>query len=111
MMLMHMSISGGILIILIMALRMLAVKRLPKKVFVLLWEIAALRLLIPFDLPFQYGIASPVTEKAERAVLDVSRPASGNIDWRMVLWRRVRADGQPVKRCAMAGSRLSGGRG
>ena len=85
-MLMHMSISGGILIILIMALRMLAVKRLPKKVFVLLWEIAALRLLIPFDLPFQYGIASPVTEKAERAVLDVSRPASGNIDWRMVLW-------------------------
>ena len=86
MMLMHMSISGGILIILIMALRMLAVKRLPKKVFVLLWEIAALRLLIPFDLPFQYGIASPVTEKAERAVLDVSRPASGNIDWRMVLW-------------------------
>ena len=85
-MLMHMSISGGILIILIMALRMLAVKRLPKKVFVLLWEIAALRLLIPFDLPFQYGIASPVTEKAERAVLDVSRPASGNIDWRMALW-------------------------
>ena len=86
MMLMHMSISGGILIILIMALRMLAVKRLPKKVFVLLWEIAALRLLIPFDLPFQYGIASPVTEKAERAVLDMSRPASGNIDWRMALW-------------------------
>ena len=86
MMLMHMSISGGILIILIMALRMLAVKRLPKKVFVLLWEIAALRLLIPFDLPFQYGIASPVTEKVERAVLDVSRPASGNIDWRMALW-------------------------
>ena len=85
-MLMHMSISGGILIILIMALRMLAVKRLPKKVFVLLWEIAALRLLIPFDLPFQYGIASPVTEKAERAVLDMSRPASGNIDWRMALW-------------------------
>lgn len=30
-MLMHMSISGGILIILILALRMLAVKRLPKK--------------------------------------------------------------------------------
>ncbi len=85
-MLMHMSISGGILIILIMALRMLAVKRLPKKVFVLLWEIAALRLLIPFDLPLRYGIVSPVVVHAEKAVLDVSRPAAGIIDWRMVLW-------------------------
>ena len=86
MMLMHMSISGGILIILILALRMLAVKRLPKKVFVLLWEIAALRLLIPFDLPLRYGIVSPVVVHAEKAVLDVSRPAAGIIDWRMVLW-------------------------
>lgn len=74
-MLMHMSISGGILIILIMALRMLAVKRLPKKVFVLLWEIAALRLLITLDLPLRYGIVSPVVVHAEKAVLDVSRPA------------------------------------
>ena len=86
MMLMHMSISGGILIILILALRMLAIKRLPKKVFVLLWEIAALRLLIPFDLPLRYGIVSPVVVHAEKAVLDVSRPAAGIIDWRMVLW-------------------------
>lgn len=85
-MLMHMSISGGILIILILALRMLAVKRLPKKVFVLLWEIAALRLLIPFDLPLRYGIVSPVVVHAEKAVLDVGRPAAGIIDWRMVLW-------------------------
>lgn len=85
-MLMHMSISGGILIILILALRMLAIKRLPKKVFVLLWEIAALRLLIPFDLPLRYGIVSPVVVHAEKAVLDVSRPAAGIIDWRMVLW-------------------------
>ena len=58
-MLLKMSISSSILIILIVILRFVALNRLPKKFFVLLWNIAILRLLIPFDLPMHYGLASP----------------------------------------------------
>lgn len=61
-MLLKMSISGSILIMLIIILRSFALNKLPKRVFVLLWNIALLRLLIPFDLPIHYGIASPAAK-------------------------------------------------
>lgn len=61
-MLLKMSSSSGILIIMIIILRSLAINKLPKRVFILLWDIALLRLLIPFDLPIHYGIAFPVSE-------------------------------------------------
>lgn len=43
-MLLRMSLSGGILIIMIAAVRFLAVNRLPKKYFMMLWGVALLRL-------------------------------------------------------------------
>lgn len=58
-MLIDMSISGGILIVLAVILRKFAIKILPKRFFMLLWEIILLRLLIPFNLPFSYGVTVP----------------------------------------------------
>ena len=60
-MLLQMNVSAGILILLIVILRFLAIHYLPKKAFTLLWKIVLLRLLLPFHLPINFGIASPVT--------------------------------------------------
>ncbi|MCI9077803.1 MAG: hypothetical protein HFH68_02600 [Lachnospiraceae bacterium] len=58
-MLLKTSLSGGILIMLVIILRFLLTGKLPKRTFSLLWDIALLRLLIPFDLPLKYGISVP----------------------------------------------------
>lgn len=49
--LIQMSAAAGILILGIVLFRSLFVHRLPKKVMILLWEIAILRLLLPFAIP------------------------------------------------------------
>ena len=67
-MLLKMSISSSILIILTIILRFFAINRLPKKVFVLLWNIAILRLLVPFDLPIHYGITSPMEKMVDSSI-------------------------------------------
>lgn len=66
-MLLKTSLSGGILIILVIILRFLLSARLPKRTFSLLWDIVLLRLLIPFDLPFKYGIAVPAINTTSSA--------------------------------------------
>lgn len=53
--LMEMSIIGAILITVIIVLRALAVNRMPKKAFLVLWAVALVRLILPFR------IASPVS--------------------------------------------------
>lgn len=60
--LLQMSFSGAVMIIAILFVRMLAVNRLPKKVFVVLWEIAFLRLLIPISFPSVFSAYSMVRE-------------------------------------------------
>lgn len=65
-MLLRMSLSGGILILMIAAVRFLTVNRLPKKYFMMLWGVALLRLLMPAELPFRFGVTTPV----EKAVAD-----------------------------------------
>ena len=49
--LLQMSFSGGVMILVIIVVRALAINRLPKKVFGLLWGAVLLRLLIPFSVP------------------------------------------------------------
>lgn len=105
-MLLKMSFSGGVLILLIIVLRSLAINKLPKKVFILLWDIALFRLLIPIDLPFRYGIASQVVKMAGNGIRTLTTASShspqgkmgefmpdldktGNvirIDWALVVW-------------------------
>lgn len=61
-MLLKISILGGFLILLIIIVRLFAINKLPKRIFILLWDIVLLRLLIPFNLPFHYGIATFVNK-------------------------------------------------
>lgn len=89
MMLLNMSISGGVLILLTAAVRFLAAGRLPKRAVVLLWRITVLRLLIPFDLPFYYGISSPATRAADQALQsarNVSDSFGGAFEWKTAMW-------------------------
>ena len=66
----EMTVSGGVLILVITVIRALAINRLPKRTFLILWGVALLRLLIPFSLPFQLNIFA----MAERASATESVP-------------------------------------
>ncbi len=60
--LLEMSISAGVLIILLALIRMMGFSRLPKRMFVLLWIIVLIRLILPISLPLKNGIATPVLQ-------------------------------------------------
>ena len=57
--LVQMTLSGGAFILFIVVVRALALHRLPKGAFLALWEMAALRLLLPFTIPLPFGLFSP----------------------------------------------------
>lgn len=50
------SLAGALLILAAAALRMLARDRLPKRTFVVLWWVAAVRLLVPAELPSRFSV-------------------------------------------------------
>ena len=54
--LLQMSLAGGVMIVVITVLRALAINKVPKKTFLLLWAAALLRLLVPFSLPSRLSI-------------------------------------------------------
>jgi len=79
--LLQMSISGAVLIIVIAAVRAVAVNRLPKKTFLVLWGIVLLRLLIPYTLPSAasvYNLASPKMTVYETAANSLNMADTGN---------------------------------
>ncbi len=54
--LLQMSVTGAVLIGVILLIRRLLIYRLPKKTFCVLWSIALARLLIPFSIPSRFSI-------------------------------------------------------
>lgn len=56
--LLQMSIYGAILILAVVVIRVVAINRLPKKVFLVLWGLVLLRLLIPFSIPSIFSVYS-----------------------------------------------------
>lgn len=58
--LVQMSLSGGAFVLFIVVVRALALHRLPKGAFLVLWEMAALRLLLPFTVPLRLRVFAPV---------------------------------------------------
>ena len=56
--LLRMSLSGAVMILLVTAVRALAIHRLPKKAFLALWGIVLARLLIPYSLPSALSVYS-----------------------------------------------------
>ena len=59
--LLQMSFSGGVLILVILALRAVTIHRLPKTTFLTLWWVALLRLLIPLSIPSVFSAYSWLT--------------------------------------------------
>ena len=45
------SLSAALIILIVLTIRLLTINRLPKKTFVILWNIVLCRLLIPFNIP------------------------------------------------------------
>ena len=54
----QMSISAGILVIAIIIIRVVALNKLPKKMFLVLWGIVLCRLLIPVSIPSRFSFYS-----------------------------------------------------
>lgn len=69
--LLEMGFSASVIILVVIICRALFINRLPKKVFLVLWCIALLRLLVPYSFPFVLSIYSLagnnqfILEKAE----------------------------------------------
>ena len=49
--LIEMTVSGGVLILAVMLVRALVLDKLPKRAFLVLWALAAARLLVPVGVP------------------------------------------------------------
>ena len=62
--LLQMSLAGGVMIVVITVLRALAINKVPKKTFLLLWAAALLRLLVPFSLPSRLSVYSLLRQSA-----------------------------------------------
>ena len=52
----QMSISAGLLVIVIVLIRAVALNRLPKKMFLALWGVALFRLLVPGSIPLPFRV-------------------------------------------------------
>ncbi len=67
----NMSISAGILLLIILVLRA-ALKKMPKRYICILWAAAAIRLVIPFSLPQFIGLFQPSDEIQPDTVITVT---------------------------------------
>lgn len=74
--LLKMSISAGVLILLILIVRILFLNRLPKRTFKILWAVVIARMLIPFSLPVIPS--SGVQEPADKVLIIESSKQSGH---------------------------------
>lgn len=72
----QMSVSGAVMIVVITVLRALLLERLPKRTFLVLWQIALARLLVPFSVPFG-GSVYVLVQRGTQAVTGTNRPAAG----------------------------------
>ena len=54
----QMSVTGGVMILVITVIRSLSMNHVPKKTFLVLWAAALLRMLLPVSLPSVLSIYS-----------------------------------------------------
>ena len=67
--LLQMSFSGAAFITAVVIIRAVAINKLPKKTFLVLWELVILRLLIPFSIPSMFSVYTLVTHSISSATL------------------------------------------
>ncbi len=81
--LLQMSFYGAILILVIIFIRTLMIHKLPKRFFLLLWSIALLRLLVPFEIPSAFSVYSFLPVEQTPPIVAAQTPLSedefGNI--------------------------------
>ncbi|MDE7327978.1 MAG: M56 family metallopeptidase, partial [Lachnospiraceae bacterium] len=82
--LLQMSFSGAALITVVVIIRAVAINKLPKKTFLVLWGLVLLRLLIPFSIPSMFSVYTLVTHSISSATLpevetDYNIPARGGL--------------------------------
>ena len=65
----QMSFSGAVFITAVVIIRGAAIHKLPKKTFLVLWELVMLRLLIPFSIPSMFSIYTLVTHSISSTTL------------------------------------------
>ena len=71
----QMSVTGGVMILVITVIRSLTVNHVPKKTFLVLWAAALLRMLLPVSLPSVLSIYSLMGQKASTAMKNVPAAA------------------------------------
>lgn len=57
------SVSGAVFILAVAGIRTIAIHRLPKKTFLVLWEMVLLRLMIPFPVPSAFSIYTLINQR------------------------------------------------
>ena len=67
--LLQMSFSGAAFIAAVVIIRAVAINKLPKKTFLVLWELVILKLLIPFSIPSMFSIYTLVTRSISSTTL------------------------------------------
>lgn len=72
--LLKLSFTGAILIFVVVVIRAITINRLPKKTFLLLWEIALFRLLVPFSVPSRFSIYSFIGQHTPANLSAIARP-------------------------------------
>ncbi len=60
--LLQMSLSGAVMIVVVIVIRAIAINRLPKRTFLILWGIVLLRLLVPFSIPSTFRVYSLIEQ-------------------------------------------------
>ena len=56
--LVQMSFYGAVLAFVVMIVRVLAMNRLPKRTFIVLWSVVLIRLLLPFEITSAYSVST-----------------------------------------------------
>ena len=73
----QMSIQGSMLIMAIVLVRAIALNKLPKVMFLMLWGVVLCRLLIPFSIPSPYSLATLLSRINTATPVTVQQPLGG----------------------------------
>ncbi|MEO3945419.1 M56 family metallopeptidase [Gorillibacterium sp. CAU 1737] len=98
----EMSLTASLLIVVIVIVRALALYKLPKKTFLILWGVVVCRLLIPFKAPASISLYTGVEKLKDR--LSLSSPASLPAEGIQPIKAGFRAGFQPPSASDLVGS-------
>lgn len=79
--LIQMSVSGAVMILIIVVLRAVFLQKLPKRTFLILWGIVLVRLLIPYSVPASFSVYSMLDkiDTAEQISENITIPAMSQL--------------------------------